>query len=1072
MRKLASLLAVLLLFTALAFGQSRLITGQITDDKGIPIPFASILIKGTSKGVVADDNGFYKIQASTGDVLVITATGVASTQATVGSGNSVAISMQKTGVLDEVVVTALGVKREKKALGFATQSVAGENLTFSNGVDVSNALAGKVAGVKLYGSPSSSFDNAAIVIRGPKGFGVSSPLFVLDGNIVGQETINMDNIDDVSVLKGGAATALYGVRAANGVVMLTSKKGKRGQGTSVEVKTGVSFENISMIPKYQNEYAGGYSSAATAPYSGGYMDNNGWYKFVYDPSIHPASWAAWDGQNILEYGADESWGPKIDGTTQYRPWYSWYEGDPRFGTTEAITAHPNNIKDFFKQGRTISNSVALASNGTNYNVRLSYSNQDRTLVQQNTKRMLHQIGVNGSYDISKRVSFSSDIQFSYDDRLGQPFETYRNDGLNILQGFNQWFQRQLDIKGMKNYYAPDGRVNSWNIGDPNGTADLVEITTPQYWDNPWFVAANSYQTSKVQRLSGNIGINVELIKGLKWNAFVRRYSNIGEGDSRKGTGGLEQDYYGINQYQNTEMNYETNLLYKNKFGEFSVDGMVGMNIRKNRNEGLNMNTNGGLTVPNYFNINASKDKATYSNYLERTQVWSHYARATVGFRNYLFLDATIRRDQSSTLPEANNAYVYPSGALSFVFSDLLKSSSVGNWLSFGKLRGGIAQVGSDIGFAQVNTSLTAGTPFAGTPSVYYGNTLRNGDIKPSLQTSYEVGTELKFFNKFGVDFSYYHNINEDQILDVSVPGASGFSAVQLNAGKIVNKGWELVLSANLTKGKDFGWDASFNISKSDNKLIELARGLQTYLYSTTWNNTRVEHRVGEEWGVLIGRKWNIDPKNGLPIIGTNGVPTYTTGNVAGNILPDFTGGFLNTFRYKFLDLSFSIDYQKGGQFFSTTRMFNLGTGLSAETVGINDKGNDIRSFPSLGGGVKMVGSDGNGNERIVYVSARRYYYTNLQRDISNFLYDATYVKMREIRLGFTAPQSLAQKIKAKGANFSVFVSNPWLIYAESKDFGIDPSEIEGRTDRLEVGWQEGGQLSQTRQVGFSLKLTF
>ena len=1066
MRKLASLLGMLLLFAAIAFGQSRLITGQITDDKGVPIPFASILIKGTSKGVVADENGFYKINASTGDVLVATATGVSSTQITVGSGNSVAITMQKTGVLDEVVVTALGVKREKKALGFATQSVAGENLTFSNGVDVSSALAGKVAGVKLQGSPSSSFDNATVIIRGPKGFGFNSPLFVLDGTIVGQETINMDNVEDVSVLKGGAATALYGQRAAYGVIMLTSKKGKRGQGTSVEVKTGVSFEKISMIPKYQNEYAGGYSSAANAPYGGGYMDNAGWYKFVYDPTIHPAEWAAWDGQNILEYGADESWGPKIDGTTQYRPWYSWYAGEPRFGKTEAIRAHPNNIKDFFKTGRTISNSVALASNGTNYNVRLSYNNQDRTLVQQNTKRMLHQVGLNGSYDISRRISFSSDIQFSYDDRVGQPFETYRNDGLNILQGMNQWFQRQLDVKDMKNsYYAPDGRVNSWNIGDPNGTGDLVAITTPQYWDNPWFVAATSYQTGKAQRLSANIGINIELAKGLKWNAYARRFSDVRNTDRRIGTGGLQQDFYGLGQTQRSEMNYETNLMYKNKFGEFSVDGMVGMNIRKNRRDDMDMSTNGGLTVPNYFNINASKDKPTYSNYLERTQVWSHYARATVGYKNYLFLDATIRRDQSSTLPESENVYVYPSGALSFVFSDLLKSSSIGNWLSFGKLRGGVAQVGDDIGFAQVNTALTAGAPFSGTPSVTYGNTLRPGNIKPSLQTSYEVGTELKFFNKFGVDFSYYYNINEDKILDVGVPGASGFSAVQVNAGKIVNKGWELVLTSNLAKGRNFAWDASFNVSKSSNKLLELARGLQTYLYGTTWNDTRVEHRVGQEWGVLLGRKWNIDPKNGLPIIGTNGTPTYTTGNVVGNILPDFTGGLVNSFRYKFVDLTFSIDYQKGGLFFSTTKMFNTGTGLAAETVGVNDKGNDIRSFPTLGGGVKVVGSDGNGNERIVYVNARRYYYTNAQRDISNFLYDATYVKMREIRIGFTAPQTLAQKIKAKGANLSFFVSNPWLIYADSKDFGIDPSELEDT-------WNEGGQLSQTRQVGFSLKLTF
>lgn len=1064
MRKLATLLVMLVLYHAAVWAQTRTISGQVLDEAGMPVPFATVMIKGTKTGTTADEKGNYKLAAKSGDVLVASAAGIKPTEMTVGSSSSIVINVTKDGVLDEVVVTALGVKREKKALGFATQSVSGDNLTFANSQDISSALAGKVAGVKLFGSPSSSFDNASIVIRGPKGFGLTSPLFVLDGTIVSQDIINMDNIEDVSVLKGGAATALYGVRAANGVVMLTSKKGKKGSGTSVELKSGVAWETLGLIPKYQNEYAGGYSSNANSP--GTNFTSDGWYHFKYNPSIHPAEWAAWDGQKILEYGADESWGPRIDGTSQYRPWYSWYEGADEFGQLATLTSQPNNVRDFFSTGLNVTNSVSLMSTGSNYNIRLSYNNQSRTLIQPNAKRMLHQVGLSGTFDLSKRVSFTTDIQYAFDDRNGQPFEGYRNDGKNIMQNFNQWFQRQLDIKQMKNnLYAPDGRVNSWNIGDPNATGNLIDITTPQYWDNPWWVAENSYQASQNQRLSGNIGILVDIAKGLKWNAYVRRYSLNGLGDSRVGTGGLELDYFGLSQTQNSEMNYETNLLYKTKFSDFTLDAMVGMNIRRNTNNYISEGTVGGLSVPNYFNIKASLQTPSYSNTFSREEVWSHYARATVGYKGYLFLESTLRRDQSSTLPADNNSYVYPSASLSFVFSDLLKFQQTGNWFSFGKIRGGFAQVGEDLDFATTRTAVSAGVPFEGTPYVTYGNTNRDGAVEPALQTSYEVGLELKFFkNKIGLDASYYYNKNEKKILNVTIPGATGYSSMQVNAGEIVNKGVELALSANIAAKRDFSWDANFNWAWTSNKLVKLTDQLTTYAYGSN-GGAVVQHVAGQEWGQLLGRKWTIDPANGLPVISTTGVASYTSNNPIGTILPKWTGGFVNTIRYKSFDLSFNIDYQKGGLLFSLTKYYNVGAGLAAETVGTNDKGYSWRDYPSIGGGYKMVGSDGNGNERTVYIPARRYFYTNMQRETSNYLYDASYIKLRDIRVGYAFPRKVAESIKAKGIYLSLFVTNPWLIYSDAKEFGIDPSELEGT-------WSESGQLSQTRQFGFNVKFNF
>ncbi|KIC92417.1 SusC/RagA family TonB-linked outer membrane protein [Flavihumibacter sp. ZG627] len=1065
MRKILSLLSLGMLCCALSFGQAKTVSGRVTDDKGNPVPYATVKLKGSKQGVSADQNGNYTISVKPGDILVISSTDIVPKEVTVGDAIVLNVQVQQNdAALSEVIVTALGLKREKKALGYAAQEVSGENLTFSNNVDVSSALAGKVAGVRLLGSPSSTFDNANIMIRGVQGLGLTTPLYVLDGTPVDQNAVSMDNVESITVLKGAAATALYGQRGAAGVVVLTSKKGKRNSGSTIDVKSSISFEKVSILPEYQNSYAGGYSSALSNPAQyGGYMDDQGWYKFLYDPSIHPAEWAGWDGQNILEYGADESWGPKIDGTTQYRPWYSWYPGE-NFGKTEVIRAQPNNVKDYFETGRNLTNSVAFNNSGASHTFRLSYLNQDRKLILPNTKRQLHQLGMNGIYDISSRVSISTDMQYTLDERTGQPFETYRNDGLNVTQNFNQWFQRQLDIKGMKNYREPDGRVNSWNIGDPNTTGDINAITTPQYWDNPFFIANEAYGTSRTHRLVGNVGLTVEILKGLKWYSYVRKSSYNSVNDFRRGTGGLELDAYSQSQDQNNEMNYETNLGYVKKFGNISFDGYIGGNIRKSKREWQSMSTNGGLSVPNWFNIRASKEKANYFNDLDQRMVRSVYGKASFGFKNFLFLDVTARNDWSSALPLDNNSYFYPSVTTSFVFSDLLQGD-IKDWLTFGKLRLAYASVGSDIDYAQVNTDLVGGAPFAGTPIVTTGNIYRSGRVTPALAKSYEAGLELKLFRKLGVDFTVYQNDNTDQIINVDVSATSGFNQAQVNAGLIRAKGWDLTLTGDILSDRNKAWQVSFNLAQNKSEIVELAEGLNTYLYSTTWNDTRLEHRVGKQWGTLVGRKYRIDPKNGKVIIGTNGVPQYDINQEIGNVLPEFTGGFVNNFRYKAFDLSFSIDFQKGGMFYSTTRMFLEGTGLAAETVGVNDKGNDIRSFPSLGGGVRVDGSDGNGGDRTVYVPARRHYYTNLQRDANSFVYDASYVKLREVRLGYNLPSNITKKVMVKDANFSVFVSNAWLIYAETKDLGIDPSE-------LESSWTEGGQLTATRQIGASLKLTF
>lgn len=1058
----------------MALAQTTTVTGKITDAKGAPVESATVKEKGTSNATTADANGLFKITVKQNAVLQISATGFASFEVSAAKASKITLQ-ESVDNLSEVVVTALGVKREKKALGYSVQEVKGENLTIAKSTDVSTSLAGKVAGIQVVGSPSSAFDNGGILIRGVTGLGPQEPIFVVDGTITNQAGVLMDNVENLSVLKGPAATALYGQRAANGAVVITTKRGTRKKFSGVEVNLGATFEKIALLPPYQNEYAGGYSSSYTNKNSlgAGYLDDKGYYIFNYDPTIHPASWASFQGQKMLEYGADESWGPKIDGS-QYRAYWSWYPGK-EFGQLTPMVAQPNNVKDFFQTGLNLNNSVAFTSGGESHNFRLTYGNQQRTLVVPNANRDQHQISLNGSFDVGKKMTISTDVTYTTYATKGAPAEGYDLSGLNITQNFNQWFQRQLDMNRMKQYREPDGSLNSWNIGDPNATSDFSSYGVPQYWDNPYFVVNENYTTQKNNRLVGNIGFTYKFNNHLSLQSNARMNSYYNENTGRMATGSLTLPYYRQSQNQYKEMNYEANLIYKNKFGAFSVDGLAGGNIRRNNYSQMSLATEGGLSSPNYFDIAASVSRPSYSRGYEKKIVNSFYGKASVGYNDFIFVDATLRNDWSSALPESNNSYLYPSVSTSFIFTEFLKTS----WLSYGKLRASYASVGSDLGAHSLDLAINNGSFYGSNASVSIGNQFKGGGIRPALTKAYELGIELKLFKKIGFDATVYQNNNTDQILGVDVSPSSGFSTAQINAGNIVSQGIELSLNGKPIETKNFVWETSINWAKNRNEIKELAPGINTYLYATNRYDTRLEHRVGGQWGTYYGRKWRTDPTSGKTLIDATGQPLYDINKEIGTVLPKFTGGLFNTFRYKNFDLAFSIDFQSGGLFYSETRNFNSGTGLSQETVGVNDKGNDWRDYPGTystttgnagNGGIRIPGVFANGalvgKENNRYISARAYWYTARQRDASNVLLDASFIKLREVRLGYSIPASVLKKMPfAKSANFGVILQNAWLIWATTKQWGIDPSE-------LEVFYREGGQLSSTRQLGVNLRVTF
>ena len=1074
MKKNLYLMLAMFFSLNIALAQTTTVTGKITDAKGAPVESATVKEKGTSNATTADANGLFKITVKQNAVLQISATGFASFEVAAAKASKITLQ-ESVDNLSEVVVTALGVKREKKALGYSVQEVKGENLTIAKSTDVSTSLAGKVAGIQVVGSPSSAFDNGSILIRGVTGLGPQEPIFVVDGTITNQSAVLMDNVENLSVLKGPAATALYGQRAANGAVVITTKRGSRKKFSGVEVNLGATFEKIALLPPYQNEYAGGYSSSYTNKNSlgAGYLDDQGYYIFNYDPTVHPASWASFQGQKMLEYGADESWGPKINGS-MYRAYWSWYPGK-EFGQLTPMVAQPNNVKDFFQTGLNLNNSVAFTSGGEGHNFRLTYGNQQRTLVIPNANRDQHQIALNGSFDVGKKMTISTDVTYTTFATKGAPAEGYDLSGLNITQNFNQWFQRQLDMDRMKQYREADGSLNSWNIGDPNATSDFSSYGVPQYWDNPYFVVAENYTTQKQNRLVGNIGFNYKFNNHLSLQSNARMNSYYNENDGRMATGSLTLPYYRQAQNQYKEMNYEANLIYKNKFGAFSVDGLAGGNIRRNSYSQMSLATEGGLSSPNYFDIAASVSRPSYSRGYEKKIVNSFYGKASVGYKDFIFVDATLRNDWSSALPTANNSYLYPSVSTSFIFTEFLKTS----WLTYGKLRASYASVGSDLGAHSLDLAINNGSFYGSNASVSIGNQFKGGGIRPALTKAYEFGVELKLFKKIGFDATVYQNNNTDQILGVDVSPSSGFSTAQINAGNIVSQGIELSLNGKPIETKNFVWETSINWAKNRNEIKELAPGINTYLYATNRYDTRLEHRVGGQWGTYYGRKWRTDPTSGKTLIDATGQPLYDINKEIGTVLPKFTGGLFNTFRYKNFDLAFSIDFQSGGLFYSETRNFNSGTGLSQETVGVNDKGNDWRDYPGTystatgnagNGGIRIPGVFANGalvgKENNRYISARAYWYTARQRDASNVLLDASFIKLREVRLGYSIPASVLKKMPfAKSANFGVILQNAWLIWATTKQWGIDPSE-------LEVFYREGGQLSSTRQLGVNLRVTF
>ncbi len=1059
-KSLLTTLCILWLAVTQLYAQTHTVTGKVTaQEDGLPLPGVSVRLKGTTTGTQTNADGAYSIAVPDNATLTFSFIGYAN-QDIPATGNQLNVVLVTSARgLNEVIVTALGISRQQKSLGYAAQQVKGDDLTVTKQSDLNTALAGKIAGVQVLGGSGAKFGVSTIRIRGINTLASGSPIYVVNGVVTDPNAVNNDDIESLSVLKGPAATALYGQRASEGAVVITLKKGV-DKGVGVSFNQSTTFEKVYQLPKYQNEYGGGTS-----------LD---WDTYTYDPAKgSPASYAKFNGTKIYDYGVDESWGPKMDGTL-YAPWYFWDPTNPDFGKLQKFVPQPDNVRNFYRTGVTFNTNAAFSKASDNYNFRVSYTNIDRTGITPNSDQKRNSVGLNGELKLTKKLTVSANANFSQINSFNIPAEGY---GTQTAGSFSQWFHRDLEIDKLKDYRRPDGTFTTWNISGPD---DL----TPHYWDNPYTEAYVNTAQSNNNRIYGNLTLSYQFTKDLSLSVIAREDLLNRDANARVGSGTLNLDAYSQSQYQYKENNYVANLAYNHNFNDLSVKAGLYAETRQDRYLFTAGNTSGGLSIPDLYTVANSANTPLVTTYNGLQRVNSYYGYTSFGYKEFLYLDFNVRNDISSTLPVDNNSYWYGGLSGSFVFSELLPKNDI---LSFGKLRLSAAKLGSDAPIYSIyQTYNLSNTPRGSQAVQSVPNSLPNANLRPSLSTSYEVGTELHFLKeRIRFDFNYYTRTAKDQILPLPVNGTTGYSTVVINAGSIRNNGIEISLGGSPVKTKDFTWNTDFNISFNRNKVISLYPGVTNVKvtpdgsggYTSTGGNQAAGSQgfgfvgspsfgingfPGQSYGQIIGSGFTRD-KQGNIIIGADGLPVRADNVNLGSMLPSYTGGFTNSFNYKGVVLAFSLDFQKGGKFVSITQQNLNGSGLGAETVGNNAKGNPVRNAVEDGGGTLVKGVHADGTPNTTYVETRTLYEQSYSQIWEKWTYDASYVKLREVSVGYTFPRKMLSKTPFQTAYFGVVAQNPWMIY--SKVQGVDPSQ-------LQTSFYEGGQLPNTRNLGFNIKLTF
>lgn len=1068
--KLSGILTLLaMLIVHMTYAQEKIVSGSVTDGDGVPLLGATIIIEGSSSGTTTDFNGDYSINVEEGQVLNFSYVGYETKRVTVGSSNTLNVTLVTGSVLTEVVITALGVSREKQSLGYATQEVSGESVSAVQTENFTNALSGKVSGLHI--RRNNNFGGSTnVVIRGNTSLtGDNQALFVVDGvpidnrntNAGAQATasgnyydygnaasdINPDDIESINVLKGAAASALYGSRAANGVIIITTKKGQRGSGLGVTVSSGVTtgFIDSKTFPTYQNKYGAGYDGQVFT-----FEDLTG------------------DGvdDQLSNYLDDGSYGPAFDPNLLIYQWDAFDSESPNYLTKTPWVAAKNGAKDFFETPVTLSNSISISNGFDEGAYRLSYTKLNQSGIMPNSQIDRHNLSFSGNFDVNDRLNVSASANYIKTDALGRNSTGYND---NIVGLFRQWWQTNVDVNQQRDIFMNTDRNVSWNPGSSEAGAQ------PIYWDNPYWTRYKNYQNDTRNRFIGKIELNYKLTDWLAVMGRVATDTYNERQEERRAVGSVPSNFgvtrgnvnsgYARREISSTETNYDLMFNFNKDISErINFTGLLGTNIRRNDFNSIFASTAGGLLVEDLYSLqngrNASPNPVEAA---EKVGVDGIFASGSFGLDNTLYLDLSVRRDYASTLPKDNSTFYYPSVSSSFVFSQLFDVKAI----DFGKFRLNYAEVGNAAPFDRlidtyvINDDIGTSLPTSS----------KNPDLKPERTKSFEAGLEMRFLdNRIGFDLAYYKSNSIDQIINVPISTSTGYTSKLMNAGEIENKGFELGLNLVPIKMEDFTWNMNINFTKAKNKVVALPQDTKTIQLGSFQGGLTIQATKGQPYGVLYGTDYIFDDNGNKVVNPDTGyyMQTPTSNNVIGDTNPDWLMGISNSFTYKDFTLGFLIDIQKGGSLFSLDQYYGEATGLYPNSAYINDLGNPVRNAISDGGGFINEGVLPDGSKNNIRIDASEFGpfgYAALPN--SEFVYDASYVKLRQMNLTYTMPTNILESTFLTGVQLSLTGSNLWIIHKNvpyaDPEAGLSSGNLQGYLT---------GAIPTTREYGFNVKAQF
>ena len=1074
MKKL--LLLSFMLFSVLvqhAMAQGRTVTGKVTDaSTNQPLPGVSVLVKGTTVGTATGVDGSFTLNVPEGaNTLVFRYISYKTMERPIGTQSTFNVALESDArQLDEVVVTALGIERNRNELAYSAQQVSAEQITRTRSSDFVNTLSGKVAGLDIR-SNNTLGGSTNVIIRGYSSLtGNNQALFVIDGVPVSNANtntstqrsggvgtdfgnaaadLNPDNIESVNVLKGAAATALYGSRAANGVIMITTKKGAKNS-LNVTVNSGVTWSSIdkSTFIKYQNQYGAGYEQ-------------------VFRPAKDLVPEVGDGVGDVVLFQDDASYGPAFNPNLYVYHWDAIDPFSPNYGKMRPWVAAKNDPSTFYETGVNSNQSIVISGGGDKTTFNLGYTRNDIKGNLPNSSIDKDLFNFNGSYEATKKLTVSASANYSRTIGMGRYGTGYN--GRNPNQQFRQWWQTNVDIEEQKEAYFRNRQNISWNWNSGN--------TAPIYSDNPYFSRYENYANDSRDNI---YGYATATYKFTDWFNVMGRASfntTTDMQEERIAVGSADVSQYARFNRDFNETNFDLMLNFnKNISEDISFQGLLGSNLRRSRENSIRASTNGGLVVPGLYSLSNSKNPINApTEYMERVGVDGIFANANFGFKETAFLELSARQDKSTTLPTEHNTYFYPAIAGNVVFSKLIETP----WLSHGKVRLNYAEVGNSAPALSVYDVYDKPTGFGSIPIFSLPNVRNNPDLKPERTKSLEAGIEADFFNSlFGFDFTWYKTNSVDQIMAVTTSAASGYTSRVVNAGEMENKGIEVSAFVTPIQTTDFSWTMNLNFSRNRNKVLSLYENVKNLPLASFQGGVSLNAAVGHAYGVIRGTDF-VYHENGGKIVNEDGyyISSGNASDIIGDPNPDWLGGVNNTLTYKGLSLSFLVDIRHGGDVFSLDQWYGEATGLYKHTAGLNDRGVPSRLPVAEGGGVLLPGVkedgtpndiyaenlDGNGNTPYGYAAG------GIEAPRAMYVFDGSFVKLREVALSYALPESLIGNLGfVKGIDLQLIGRNLWIIHKNMEYSDPEEGLSSGNAAR---GYQSGAYPA-LRTYGFNVKLNF